>query len=49
MIKALKEKKVTQYAEWKKIDEEEVRRGEVSGKKRERMGWVEVSKFLESK
>ena len=47
--KALKEGKVTEYADWKRIDEEEVRRGEAIGKERERMGWVEVSKFLESK
>ena len=43
---ALKEGLVTNYADWKKIDEEEVRRGEVIGKERERMGWVEASKFL---
>ena len=43
---ALKEGLVTEYADWKKIDEEEVRRGEAIGKERERMGWVEASKFL---
>jgi len=43
---ALKEGLVTDYADWKKIDEEEVRRGEAIGKERERMGWVEASKFL---
>ena len=43
---ALKEGLVTNYADWKKIDEEEVRRGEAIGKERERMGWVEASKFL---
>jgi adrenodoxin-NADP+ reductase len=43
---ALKEGLVTNYADWKKIDEEEVRRGESIGKERERMGWVEASKFL---
>jgi adrenodoxin-NADP+ reductase len=34
---ALKEGLVTKYADWKKIDEEEVRRGEANGKERERM------------
>ena len=43
---ALKDGLVTNYADWKKIDEEEVRRGEAIGKERERMGWVEASKFL---
>ena len=42
----LKEGLVTDYADWKKIDEEEVRRGVAIGKERERMGWVEASKFL---
>jgi adrenodoxin-NADP+ reductase len=44
--RALKDGLVTNYADWKKIDEEEVRRGEAIGKERERMGWVEASKFL---
>jgi adrenodoxin-NADP+ reductase len=43
---ALKEGLVTNYADWKKIDEEEVKRGGAIGKERERMGWVEASKFL---
>ena len=43
---ALEEGLVTNYADWKKIDEEEVRRGEAIGKERERMGWVEARKFL---
>ena len=43
---ALKEGLVTNYADWKKVDEEEVKRGEATGKERERMGWVEASKFL---
>ena len=44
--RALKEGLVTNYADWKKIDEEEVKRGEAIGKERERMGWVEASRFL---
>ena len=44
--KALREGLVTDYADWKKIDEEEVRRGEAIGKERERMGWAEASEFL---
>ena len=43
---ALKEGLVTSYADWKKIDEEEMRRGNVIEKERERMGWDQASKFL---
>ncbi|KAF8152535.1 ferredoxin/adrenodoxin reductase [Crassisporium funariophilum] len=43
---ALKERRVTGYEDWKRIDEEEVRRGDVLGKERERMGWVEAQSFL---
>ena len=43
---ALKEGLVTDYIDWKKIDEEEVKRGQAIGKERERMGWIEASKFL---
>ncbi|TFK31179.1 hypothetical protein BDQ12DRAFT_694469 [Crucibulum laeve] len=43
---ALKEGMVTTYSDWKKVDEEEVRRGEVLGKERERMGWEEAREFL---
>ncbi|KAF8808844.1 hypothetical protein BYT27DRAFT_7337546 [Phlegmacium glaucopus] len=46
VLKALKERLVTEYADWKKIGEVEVRRGEGIGKERERMGWFEASKFL---
>jgi adrenodoxin-NADP+ reductase len=44
--RALKKGLVTEYADWKKVDKEEVRKGEAIGKERERMGWVEASKFL---
>lgn len=37
---------VTDYHDWKAIDAEEVRRGEVSRKERERMGWEEARTFL---
>lgn len=40
---------VTEYKDWKKIDAEEVRRGEVFGKERERMEWPEARTFLASK
>ena len=43
---ALKDGLVTEYTDWKKIDGEEVRRGEAIGKERERMGWAEANKFL---
>lgn len=44
----VKEKRVVQYDQWKKIDAEEVRRGEERGKERERMGWEEAHEFLTS-
>ena len=37
---------VTEYRDWKAIDEEETRRGEAKGKERERMGWEEARAFL---
>ena len=44
----VKERRVVQYDQWKKIDAEEVRRGEEMGKERERMGWDEAREFLTS-
>ncbi|KIM79257.1 hypothetical protein PILCRDRAFT_823507 [Piloderma croceum F 1598] len=37
---------VTGYEDWKAVDIEEVRRGEATGKERERMGWEEARTFL---
>ncbi|EGO00086.1 hypothetical protein SERLA73DRAFT_107063 [Serpula lacrymans var. lacrymans S7.3] len=37
---------VTQYKDWKAIDAEEIRRGELLGKERERMNWEEARAFL---
>ncbi|PPQ72895.1 hypothetical protein CVT24_001492 [Panaeolus cyanescens] len=37
---------VTQYEGWRKIDAEEIRRGQVLGKERERMGWTEAHALL---
>lgn len=34
------------YEDWKKIDQEEIRRGESQDKERSRMGWQEVRQFL---
>jgi adrenodoxin-NADP+ reductase len=42
------DRRVVQYDQWKKIDAEEVRRGEEMGKERERMGWEEAHEFLTS-
>ncbi|KAH9959206.1 hypothetical protein BC827DRAFT_519899 [Russula dissimulans] len=44
----MREKLIMRYDHWKKIDAEEVRRGEESGKERERMGWEEAREFLTS-
>ncbi|KAI0740137.1 FAD/NAD-P-binding domain-containing protein [Earliella scabrosa] len=42
----LKEGRVTDFEDWKRIDAEEVRRGEATGKERERMGWEEARAFV---
>jgi len=42
----LRDGKVTQYEDWKKVDAEELRRGKELGKERERMGWLEAHQFL---
>lgn len=42
----MKEKRVVEYDQWKKLDAEEVRRGAEKGKERERMGWEEAHEFL---
>jgi adrenodoxin-NADP+ reductase len=42
----MKEKRLVEYDQWKKLDAEEMRRGAERGKERERMGWVEVHEFL---
>jgi adrenodoxin-NADP+ reductase len=50
VARAMAEGGVIGYPEWKVVDEEEVRRGEVRGKERERMGsWQEVKAFLEER
>ncbi|KAJ7695020.1 FAD/NAD-P-binding domain-containing protein [Mycena rosella] len=38
--------RVVQYADWKRVDAEEVRRGAALGKERERMRWEEAEAFL---
>ena len=39
---------IMQYGDWKKVDEEEVRRGREAGKERERLSWEEMRLFLET-
>ncbi|KAG6887215.1 hypothetical protein C0992_013365 [Termitomyces sp. T32_za158] len=38
---------VTQYEDWKRVDEEEIRKGVGMGKERERVGWEEARAYLE--
>lgn len=38
--------RVVTYEQWKKVDVEEVRRGEAKEKERERMGWEEAKRFV---
>ncbi|KAG2018709.1 ferrodoxin-NADP(+) reductase [Coprinopsis cinerea AmutBmut pab1-1] len=44
----IEKKHVVQYSDWKKVDEEEQRRGEVLGKERERMSWNEAKLLIHS-
>jgi adrenodoxin-NADP+ reductase len=44
----VKDRHIVQYDQWKKVDAEEVQRGKVRGKERERMGWGEACEFLMS-
>ena len=48
VVKGIEQRNVVQYPDWKKIDEEEIRRGEVLGKERERMGWDEARALIKS-
>lgn len=47
VMEGLKEGLVTDYNDWKLVDAEEVRRGEATGKERERMGWNDAQTFLQ--
>jgi len=38
---------IMQYGDWKKVDEEELRRGREARKERERLSWEEMRLFLE--
>ncbi|KAH8105397.1 FAD/NAD-P-binding domain-containing protein [Cristinia sonorae] len=49
VVRGLEDGVVTSYEDWKMVDAEEVRRGEVCGKERERMGWEEARRFLQAK
>ncbi|KAF5367151.1 hypothetical protein D9758_004060 [Tetrapyrgos nigripes] len=49
VINGVEEKKVVTYDDWKKIEAEEVKRGDKAGKERERMEWDEVHQFLKTK
>lgn len=42
----IKEKKVMEYNEWKVVDAEEVRIGQLKGKERERMEWEDVGEVI---
>ena len=44
--KAWRDGQVTDYADWREINAEEIRRGHERGKERERMGWDEAQRFL---
>ena len=46
ITQGIKDGLVTQYDDWNAIDAEEVRRGALLGKERERMGWEDARKFL---
>ncbi|THG94904.1 hypothetical protein EW145_g8053 [Phellinidium pouzarii] len=48
VVAAMAERLVMNYDDWKKVDEEEQRRGKEKGKERERMLWDEARKFISS-
>ncbi|KAL4073961.1 hypothetical protein V8B97DRAFT_1265441 [Scleroderma yunnanense] len=48
IMQGIKDGIVTQYQDWKAVDEEEIRRGERLGKERERMEWEDAKAFLTS-
>ncbi|KAK7025265.1 mitochondrial NADPH:adrenodoxin oxidoreductase [Favolaschia claudopus] len=39
-------RRIITYADWKRVDQEEIRRGELLGKERERMDWEAARAFL---
>ncbi|KAK6992274.1 mitochondrial NADPH:adrenodoxin oxidoreductase [Favolaschia claudopus] len=39
-------RRIITYADWKRVDQEEIRRGELLGKERERMDWEAAQAFL---
>ncbi len=42
----LHDKNIVGYDDWRRIDQEEIARGEALGKERERMGWQEAREYL---
>jgi len=46
ILQARKDGLTFDYRDWKKVDSEEKRRGEVEGKERERMDWEGARQFL---
>jgi len=46
VLTGLKEGEVTDYEDWRLVDAEEIRRGTLSEKERERMSWNEARSFL---
>jgi adrenodoxin-NADP+ reductase len=46
VLKAMEDGLITTWEDWEKIDAEEVRRGEILGKERERMDWDQALEFL---
>lgn len=46
VAQGIKDGTVIQYEDWKAVDAEETRRGEIRGKERERMSWEDAKAFL---
>ncbi|EPQ53049.1 FAD/NAD P-binding domain-containing protein [Gloeophyllum trabeum ATCC 11539] len=46
IVELVKQGSVTSYEDWKRVDEEEQRRGREKGKERERIRWEEARRFL---
>lgn len=46
IVRGLSGRKIVEFEDWKKVDKEEMRRGQESGKERERMRWEQVKNYL---
>ncbi len=46
IVHGLEGRNIVEFEDWKKVDEEETKRGQAIGKDRERMVWEEAKRYL---